>query len=271
LTANDSWGGAFESQGFGAGQATVIPSIPQRIAAVPLRQAALRNSAPAQTGGAWRTSDPGHGPMNILIADDHTVVRQGLKQILAAEPDMAVVGEARNALETLNLARSVEWDALILDYSMPDGNGLSVLKEIKHAYPRRAVLILSMHPEDEVAISVLRAGAAGYINKECASDELTVAIRKAVSGKKYVSASLAERLAAELEDGSEALPHESLSDREYRVMWMIASGKSITHIAEELSLSPNTVSTYRIRILKKLRLDNNAELVRYAIKHRLMA
>jgi DNA-binding NarL/FixJ family response regulator len=208
--------------------------------------------------------------MNVLIADDHTVVRQGLKQILAAEPDMVVVGEARNASETLELARNLDWDVLILDYSMPGANGLDVLKQIKHSYSRRPVLILSMHPEDSIAISTLRAGAAGYINKECASEELTVAIRKAVSGKKYVSASLAEKLAVELADGSERPLHESLSDREYRVMWMIASGKSITHIAGELFLSPNTVSTYRIRILRKLKLENNADLIRYAIKHRLM-
>jgi len=145
--------------------------------------------------------------MNIVIADDHTVVRQGLKQILAAEPDMLVVGEAKNFGETLEVVRTLDWDVLILDYSMPGGNGLHVLKEIKHAYPRRPVLILSMHPEDAIAISALRAGAAGYINKECASEELTVAIRKAVSGKKYVSASLAEKLALELEEGSEGLPH----------------------------------------------------------------
>jgi len=208
--------------------------------------------------------------MRILIADDHPLVRQGLKQLLAAEPDMLVVGEAKNATETLDLARNLEWDVLILDYSMPGGNGLVVLKEIKRSYPRRPVLVLSMHPEDSIAISVLRAGAAGYINKECASEELTVAIRKAVSGGKYVSPSLAEKLALELEDGTRARPHESLSDREYRVMWMIASGKSITHIAEELFLSPNTISTYRIRILKKLKLEHNADLVRYAIKHRLM-
>jgi len=208
--------------------------------------------------------------MRILIADDHPLVRQGLKQLLAAEPDMLVVGEAKNATETLDLARNLEWDVLILDYSMPGGNGLVVLKEIKRSYPRRPVLVLSMHPEDSIAISVLRAGAAGYINKECASEELTVAIRKAVSGGKYVSTSLAEKLALELEDGTRARPHESLSDREYRVMWMIASGKSITHIAEELFLSPNTISTYRIRILKKLKLEHNADLVRYAIKHRLM-
>ncbi len=211
----------------------------------------------------------GHGTMNVLIADDHPLVRQGLKQLLAAEPDMRVVGEAKNAGETLELVRDVEWDVLILDYSMPGGNGLVVLKEIKRSYPRRPVLVLSMHPEDAIAVAVLRAGAAGYINKESASEELTVAIRKAVSGGKYVSASLAEMLAAGLENGAPPRPHESLSDREYRVMWMIASGMSITSIAEELVLSPNTVSTYRIRILKKLKLETNADLVRYAIKHRL--
>lgn len=205
----------------------------------------------------------------VLIADDHSVVRQGLKQILAAEPDMQLVGEAKDFGETLEAVRKLDWDVLILDYSMPGGNCLQVLKTIKLAYPQRPVLILSMHPEDAVAISVLRAGAAGYISKESASEELTVAIRKAISGKKYVSAALAEKLALELEEGSEGLPHESLSDREYRVMWMIASGKSITHIADELDLSPNTVSTYRIRILKKLKLASNADLVRYAVKHGL--
>ena len=213
---------------------------------------------------------PQHGPMNILIADDHPLVRQGLKQLLGSEPDMAVVGEAKNADETLDLARKLEWDVLILDYSMPGGNGLVVLKELKRAYPRRPVLILSMHPEDAIAIAVLRAGAAGYINKECASEELPVALRKAVSGGKYVSPSLAEKLAVELGGAAHARPHESLSDREYRVMWMIASGKSISTIAEELFLSPNTISTYRIRILKKLKVETNADLVRYAIKHRLM-
>ena len=183
---------------------------------------------------------------------------------------MVVVGEAKNVRETLDLARTRDWDVAVLDYSMPDGNGLNLLKEIKQSYPRRPVLILSMHPEESVGLSVLRAGAAGYISKECASEELTVAIRKAVNGKKYVSASLAERLAFEIEAGSQGFPHESLSDREYRVMWLIASGQSITHIAKALCLSPNTISTYRIRILKKLKLENNADLVRYAIKYRLM-
>jgi len=208
--------------------------------------------------------------IKIIIADDHAVVRQGVKQILAAEADMRLVGEARNFEETLEVTRRLAWDVLILDYSMPGGNGLQVLKKIKHAYPRRPVLILSMHPEDVIAVSALRAGAAGYVSKDSASEELTVAIRKAVSGKKYVSASLAEKLAGELGEGPRGLAHESLSDREYRVMWLMASGNAITHIARELTLSPNTVSTYRNRILKKLKLDNNADLVRYAVKHGLV-
>jgi DNA-binding NarL/FixJ family response regulator len=206
---------------------------------------------------------------NIIIADDHAVVRQGVRQILAAEPDMQVVGEARNFGETLEAVRDLEWDVLILDYFMPGGNGLQVLKQIQTSHPKRPVLILSMHPEEAIAVSALRAGAAGYICKDSAAEELPVAIRKAVSGGKYVSTSLAEQLALELGEGSEGLPHESLSDREYRVMWLIASGKSIAHIAKELALSPNTVSTYRLRILKKLKVDNNADLVRYAVKHGL--
>lgn len=206
---------------------------------------------------------------NIIIADDHAVVRQGVRQILAAEPDMQVVGEARNFGETLEAVRDLEWDVLILDYFMPGGNGLQVLKQIQKSHPKRPVLILSMHPEEAIAVSALRAGAAGYICKDSAAEELPVAIRKAVSGGKYVSTSLAEQLALELGGASEGLPHESLSDREYRVMWMIASGKSIAHIAKELALSPNTVSTYRLRILKKLKVDNNADLVRYAVRHGL--
>jgi DNA-binding NarL/FixJ family response regulator len=206
---------------------------------------------------------------NIIIADDHAVVRKGVRQILASEPDMQVVGEARNFDETLEAVRDLQWDVLILDYFMPGGNGLQVLKQIQKSHPKRPVLILSMHPEEAIAVSALRAGAAGYICKDSAAEELPVAIRKAVSGGKYVSTSLAEQLALELGEGSEGLPHESLSDREYRVMWMIASGKSIAHIAKELALSPNTVSTYRLRILKKLKVDNNADLVRYAVRHGL--
>ena len=207
--------------------------------------------------------------VNVLIADDHAVVREGLKYILRLAPDMNVIGEAGNAQEALQAAHDLAWDVLVLDYSMPGGNGFSVLKAIKQSFPTRPVLMLSVFPEDPIALSALRAGAAGYINKACAMEELTVAIRKAVGGRKYVSAALAERLAAGLEKGAKSAPHESLSGREYRVMWMLANGRTISRIAEELLLSPSTVSTYRNRILTKLALESNAGLVRYALKHGL--
>ena len=207
--------------------------------------------------------------MKVLIADDHPVVRHGLEQILAAEPDMELVGEAKSAQETIVLANSVEWDVAVVDYSMPDGNALEIVKRMKRTFPDRPILVLSIHPEDQIAVGLLRAGAAGYISKHSASEELTGAIRKAVSGSKYVSNSLAERLAREIEQGKGALPHELLSDREYRVMWLLANGESIRGIAQQLAVSPNTVSTYRVRIFRKLKIGSNAALVRYAIKHRL--
>lgn len=208
--------------------------------------------------------------MNILIADDHSLVRQGLKHLLSAESDMAVIGEAQDAGETLELARKLDWHVLILDYSMPGGSGLLVLKELTHDYPLRPILVLSVYPEDAIAMSVLRAGAAGYINKQYASEGLAIAIRRVASGERYMSPTLAEKLSTGPGRPVLVRPHEALSAREYRVMWLIASGKPITLIAEELALSPSTVSTYRARILKKLKLDNNADLVRYAIKHRLI-
>jgi len=208
--------------------------------------------------------------VKILIADDHPVVRHGLKQILALDPDLTVVGEAKNGNEALDMARKLEWDVAILDYSMPGKSGLDLLKEIKRDYPQRPVLILSMHPEDLHATRVLKAGGAGYVNKESVSDELTAAIRKVMGGGKYVSPALAERLAFELGPGTQKPLHETLSDREYRVMWLLASGKQINQIAKEMFLSPNTVSTYRARILKKLSLTNNAQLVHYAVKHQLV-
>lgn len=197
------------------------------------------------------------------------MVREGVKQMLAAESGMRLVGEARNLEEALEVTRRLAWDVLILDYALPGGRGLQALQEIKRAHPRRHVLILSTQAEDAIAVSALRAGAAGYVGKESASGELALAIRTAISGKKYVSASLADRLARALGQGPQGLAHESLSEREMRVMRMIASGKSITHIAKELGLSPNTVSTYRLRILRKLKLENNADLVRYAVTHAL--
>jgi DNA-binding NarL/FixJ family response regulator len=205
----------------------------------------------------------------VLIADDHAVVRQGLKQILELDRTAEVVGEAKNGNEALQLARKVEWDLAILDYSMPGRSGLDLIKDIKREYPKRPVLILSMHPEELHATRVLKAGGAGYINKESASEELLTAIRKVMNGGRYVSAALAERFAFELAPETQRPPHETLSDREYRVMWLLACGKPINQIAKEMFLSPNTVSTYRARILKKLQVLNNAQLVQYAIKHQL--
>lgn len=207
--------------------------------------------------------------MKVLIADDHPVVRHGLKQILALDPGVVVVGEAKNGNEALELARRLEWDVAILDYSMPGRSGLELIKEIKREHPKRPVLILSMHPEELHATRVLKAGGAGYINKESVSEELMAAISKVVGGGKYVSPALAERLAVELAPDTQKPLHETLSDREYRVMWLLASGKPIKQIAKELFLSPSTVSTYRARILLKLQLANNAQLVQYAIRHRL--
>lgn len=208
--------------------------------------------------------------MKVLIADDHPVVRHGLKQILATDSDMTVVGEAKNGNEAMELARRLEWDVAVLDYSMPGRSGLELLAEIKREFPQRPVLVLSMHPEELHARRVLKAGGAGYMNKESAGEELAAAIRKVVTGGKYVSAALAERLAVELAPEAQKPPHETLSDREYRVMWMLASGKPINRIAKEMFLSPSTVSTYRVRILRKLGLSSNAELVQYAVRHQLI-
>ena len=208
--------------------------------------------------------------MRILIADDHPVVRQGLKQILAADPALTVVGEAKNGNEALAIARKLAWDVAVLDFSMPGKSGLELLKEIKREFPERPVLVLSMYPEEVHATRVLKAGGDGYLNKGSASEELLGAIQKVTSGGKYVSPSLAEKMALELTPNAQRPLHEELSDREYRVMWLLASGKQIKQVAREMYLSASTISTYRFRILKKLRLSSNADLVRYAIKHQLV-
>ena len=208
--------------------------------------------------------------MRILIADDHAVVRRGLKEILASEHDMEVVGEAKNGDEALELVRKLDWDVAVLDFSMPGRSGVELIKEIKRRYPGRPVLVLSMLPEEAHAAQVFKAGGSGYINKESAGEELTAAIRKVANGGKYVSANFAEKLATDLAPDAEKPLHESLSDREYRVMWLLASGKQINHIAAEMFLSPSTISTYRARILKKLKLTDNAALVRYAVKQQLI-
>lgn len=208
--------------------------------------------------------------MRVLIADDHPVVRHGLKQILASESKLSVVGEAKNGDEALEMARKLDWDVAVVDYSMPGMSGLELLKEFKREHPNRPVLILSMYPEEVHATRVLKAGAAGYLNKASACEELAHAIRKIAGGGKYISPSLAEKMVFELGPDAQKPLHEELSDREYRVMWLLASGKQVKQIAKEMFLSASTISTYRSRIFKKLQLTSNAGLVRYAIKHQLM-
>ncbi|HAR99170.1 MAG TPA: DNA-binding response regulator [Syntrophus sp. (in: bacteria)] len=209
--------------------------------------------------------------IRILVVDDHTIVRQGLKQILGEEKDMNVVEEASNGQEALQKIGKSEYDCVLLDISMPGRSGLEVLKDIKVLRPKLPVLILSMHSEELYAIRALRAGASGYLTKASASEELIGAIRKVAAGRKYVSTSLAEKLAVELDADASKPPHETLSDREYQVMIMLASGKTVKEIADEVCLSVKTISTYRTRIMEKMNLKKNAELTLYAIQHHLIA
>jgi len=209
--------------------------------------------------------------IRVLIADDHTVVRQGLKQILSTDPQLSVVAEAANGNEVLRALEHTKVDVLILDITMPGRNGLDVLKEIKRMKSSLPILVLSMHPEDQFAIRVLRAGADGYITKESAPEELVGALRKVCNGGKYVSAELAEKLAVFIEDQKGVSPHEKLSDREFEVLRMLALGKTVTEVADELLLSVKTVSTYRSRVLDKLKMSTNAELTRYALQNNLIS
>ncbi|HKA20302.1 MAG TPA: response regulator transcription factor [Blastocatellia bacterium] len=209
--------------------------------------------------------------IKILIADDHAIVRRGLKQIVSEQRDMIVGGEAENAREVLEMVRSNKWNVIVLDLNMPGRSGLEILKELKREQPKLPVLVLSVHPEDQYGIRVLRAGAAGYLTKDSAPDELVSAIRKVHRGGRYVSSSLAEALVLELGVESDRPRHKSLSDREYQVMTMIASGKTVGEIGEELSLSVKTISTYRARVLEKMRMRTNAELTHYAIQNQLLS
>ncbi len=208
--------------------------------------------------------------IKILVADDHAIVRQGIKQILADTPDMVVAGEATNGHEVLEQVRREDWDLVLLDLAMPGKDGLATLKELKSEKPKLPVLVLSMHPEEQYAVRLLKAGASGYLTKESAPEELIAAIRKVSQKGKYVSPSLGETLAFYLESESEKPIHEVLSDREYQVMLMIASGKTVKDIAEGMFLSIKTISTYRVRALKKMGMKNNAEFTYYAIKHKLL-
>jgi two-component system invasion response regulator UvrY len=208
--------------------------------------------------------------IKIFIADDHAIVRKGLKQIISETADMVVSGEAGDGQEVLNKIRQNGFDVVLLDISMPGRTGLDILRELKSEKPKLHILVLSMYPEEQYAVRVLRAGASGYLTKESAPDELIAAIRRVSTGKKYVTPSLAEKLVVDLDVDLEKTPHEILSDREYQVMCLIASGKTVGEIAEKLALSAKTVSTYRSRILDKLKMKNNAELTHYAIQNRLV-
>lgn len=209
--------------------------------------------------------------IRILIADDHPVVRLGLKSILEQESDITVNNQARTAREALDLVDNTEFDVVLLDISLPDRNGLDVLHQLKVEHPDIKVLAISMHSEDLYAVRVLREGGSGYLTKDSAPEDLVKAVRKVVSGGKYVSSRLAEKLAFALTSEFDSAPDHSLSNREFQVMCMIASGKTIKEISNELYLSDKTVSTYRARILKKMNLKNNAELISYTIRNNILS
>jgi two-component system invasion response regulator UvrY len=208
--------------------------------------------------------------IRIIIADDHPIVRAGMKQIISEASDMMVADEAADGHKLLNKVREEKFDVVILDITMPHMDGLDVLKQLKIEKPKLPVIILSIHPENQYALRVLKAGASGYVTKASAPDELINAVRKVHRGGKYISPSIAEKLAFQLDADFIEMPHEMLSDREYQVMRMLASGKTVTEIAGQLILSVKTVSTYRSRILEKMKMKNNAELMHYAIQNRLV-
>jgi len=208
--------------------------------------------------------------MKVLIADDHAVFRRGLRETLAEAFSRVTFGEARTALETLEHVRHQDWDVVILDISMPGKSGLDILDDLKRLRPRLPILFLSMHPEEQFARRALKSGAAGYLTKDSVTEELKEAVRKILGGGRYVSATLAEKLALDLRPGADTPLHELLSDREFQVLRMIASGKAVKDIAEQLSLSVKTVSTYRARILEKTGMKTNAELIRYALQTHLV-
>jgi len=206
----------------------------------------------------------------ILVADDHSIVRKGLVQVLREGYPAAFICEATNGNEVFDLTRENVWDLIMLDISMPGRNGMDTLKQLKMSGIRTPVLILSMHPEDQYAIRVLRAGASGYLNKEAAAELLLEAVERVLSGRKYITPEIAEKLAGSISHENEKSAHEALSDREMQVLQLLASGKTVSDIASEISLSVNTISTYRARLLEKLSLNNNAELTRYAIDNNLI-
>jgi len=208
--------------------------------------------------------------IKIFIADDHEVVRRGLRTILSEHSDLSIVGEATNGNEVLKKVKKIKVDVILLDFEMPEKNGLDTLIELKALYPKLPVIILSIFPEDHYGVRFLKAGASGYLGKASASDQLVEAIRKVIKGGKYISPALTDKLVSDLNTDTEKALHEKLTDREFQVFCLLAIGKKLKGIADELCLSINTISTYRSRILHKMDMASNADLIRYAIKNSMV-
>jgi len=208
--------------------------------------------------------------IRIVVADDHTIVREGLKQVLSAASDFSIVGEAQSGHEVLLRVRDLEFDVLLLDMSMPGKSGIELIKQVHGEKPKLRILVLSMHQERQYAVRAIKAGASGYLTKESAAVQLIAAIRKVAAGGAFITEAVAEQLALGAMPQTEGLPHEALSDREFQVFRLLASGEAVSRIAEALSLSVKTVSTHKARIMQKMSMSNPAELIRYAIKHRLI-
>lgn len=209
--------------------------------------------------------------MKIILVDDHELIREGLKKVVARESDIEIIGEAGNADEMFDILKNNEVDVVVLDITLPERSGLDLITEIKNQAPAAKVLILSMHPEDRFAVRALRAGAAGYLSKSTAAKSLIEALRKIQTGRKYISDSLAEQLAQELDMDYEKPLHENLSTREFEVMRLIAEGKAVSEIANMLCISVNTVTSYRSRVMEKMKMKTNAEIIRYAIEQKLIS
>jgi DNA-binding NarL/FixJ family response regulator len=208
--------------------------------------------------------------IRVVIADDHTIVREGLRQLLQASVDFDVVSEARDGHEVMQRVRELDFDVLLLDMSMPGKSGMELIKQVKSERPKLRILVLSMHQEHQYAVRAIKAGASGYLTKESASSQLAAAIRKVACGGAFISAEVAEQLAFSAMPQAEGLPHTALSDREYQVFRLLVSGKTVSDIGEQLNLSVKTVSTHKARLLQKMGVANQTELVHYAIRHRLI-
>ena len=208
--------------------------------------------------------------IRLVVADDHPIVREGLKQVLSGASDLAVVGEAQNGHEVLQRVRELEFDVLLLDMSMPGKSGIELIKQVRGEKPKLRILVLSMHPEPQYAVRAIKAGASGYLTKESASAQLVSAIRKVAGGGAFITNSVAEQLALGAMPQTEGPPHHALSDREFQVLQLLVSGKAVSDIAQELNLSVKTVSTHKARIMQKMNMSNPTELIRYALHHRLI-